>query len=69
MKKNNTDYEKHKENYNIISYLEELSESYIFKTYKEALLSDDESPFPDDISQENRDMFYRLKFRALNYAR
>jgi len=33
------------------------------------LLVDSEISFPEDISQENRDMFYRLKFRALNSAR
>jgi len=49
-----------------IKYLENMSETFIFETYKKILKNDSEEPFPEDISLENRDMFYRLKFRALN---
>jgi hypothetical protein len=65
----NEDYLKFDEVFKTIKYLESLSETFIFNTYKEALLIDTEIPFPEDISQENRDMFYRLKFRALNWTR
>jgi hypothetical protein len=52
-----------------INYLELMSETFIFETYKKILLNDSEKAFPEDISLENRDMFYRLKFRALNSSR
>jgi len=46
-----------------------MSETFIFETYKKLLLHDSEKPFPEDIPQESRDMFYRLKFRAINSSR
>ena len=52
-----------------IAYLEMMSETFIYETYQKILLSDSEKPFPEEISLENRDMFYRLKFRALNSTR
>lgn len=50
-------------------YLESLTESGIFKAYRAALLHDTEKSFPADFTQENRERYYRLKFRALNEAR
>jgi hypothetical protein len=50
-------------------YLEILSESGLFEAYRAALLHDTEKSFPADFTQENRERYYRLKFRALNAAR
>ena len=32
-----------------ITYLEKMSETFIFQTYKKVLLHDSERPFPEDI--------------------
>jgi hypothetical protein len=50
-------------------YLEILTESGLFEAYRAALLHDTEKCFPADFTQENRERYYRLKFRALNAAR
>jgi hypothetical protein len=50
-------------------YLESLTESGLFEAYRAALLHDTEKCFPADFTQENRERYYRLKFRALNAAR
>ena len=50
-------------------YLESLTESGLFEAYRAALLHDTEKSFPGDFTQENRERYYRLKFRALNAAR
>jgi hypothetical protein len=51
-----------------LGYLESLTESGLFEAYREALLHDTEISFPADFTQENRERYYRLKFRALNSA-
>ena len=45
-----------------------LTETLIFTTYQAVLLADTEAPFPSDFTQESRDTYYRLKFRALSTA-
>lgn len=50
------------------SYLTSLTETLIFTTYQAVLLADTEAPFPTDFTQESRDTYYRLKFRALRIA-
>ena len=50
-------------------YLESLTESSLFEAYRAALLYDTERSFPANFTQENRERYYRLKFRALNAAR
>jgi hypothetical protein len=51
------------------AYLKNVTESFIFTAYNAVLLHDTEKFFPKDMTQENREMYYRLKFRALNSAR
>jgi hypothetical protein len=63
------DFNKHNEALQTISYLESLSETFIFNTYRDILLIDSEMPLPDGLAEENKDLFYRLKFRALNSTR
>jgi hypothetical protein len=50
-------------------YLKTVTESFIFSAYNKVLLHDTEKFFPKILTQENREMYYRLKFRALNSAR
>jgi hypothetical protein len=50
-------------------YLKTLSELDVFKAYKAAIQHDSEKPFPATLNHENREMYYRLKFRALNSNR
>lgn len=50
-------------------YLESLTESCLFEAYRAALLHDTDKSFPVDFTQENRERYYRLKFRAFNAAR
>jgi len=50
-------------------YLKTLSELDVFKAYKAAIQHDTEKPFPATLNHENREMYYRLKFRALNSNR
>ncbi len=50
-------------------YLKTLSELDLFKAYKAAIQHDTEKPFPATLNHENREMYYRLKFRALNSNR
>jgi hypothetical protein len=63
------DYNKYNEAFQTISYLESLSESFIFKTYRDILLVDSEMPLPNGLAEENKDLYYRLKFRAINSTR
>jgi len=63
------DYNKNNEAFHTISYLESLSETFIFKTFRDILLVDSEMPLPDGLAEENKDLFYRLKFRAINSTR
>ena len=51
------------------AYLKTVTESFIFTTYNAVLIHDTEKFFPKDMTQENKEMYYRLKFRALNFAR
>jgi hypothetical protein len=51
------------------AYLKTVTETFIFTAYNTVLLHDTEKYFPKDMTQENREMYYRLKFRALNSAR
>ena len=51
------------------AYLKTVTESFIYTAYNAVLLHDTEKFFPKDMTQENREMYYRLKFRALNSAR
>jgi hypothetical protein len=50
-------------------YLKSVTETFIFTAYNAVLLHDTEKFFPKDMTQENKEMYYRLKFRALNSAR
>ena len=50
-------------------YLQHFSESALFTAYRAALLHDTERNFADDLTDENKQQYYRLKFRALNAAR
>jgi hypothetical protein len=50
-------------------YLKTVTETFIFTAYNAVLLHDTEKFFPKDMTQENREMYYRLKFRALNSVR
>ena len=51
----------------MVEYFKTFSETFIFETYKDTLLMDSELPFPPELlSIENKELFYRLKFRALN---
>ena len=43
------DFKKYQDIFSAISYLEKMSETYIFQTYKEILLKDSEKAFPEDI--------------------
>jgi hypothetical protein len=45
--------------------IKQVSDSDIFQEYKDVLTSDYEVAFPKNLSEENKDRFYRLKFRAL----
>jgi hypothetical protein len=63
-----TQYTRLKEEIPKYSYLTSLSETLIFTTYQAVLLADSEAPFPSDFTQESRDTYYRLKFRALSTA-
>jgi hypothetical protein len=47
------------------SYLAGLTETLIFTSYQAVLQANPEAPFPGDFTQESRDTYYRLKFRAL----
>ena len=69
MKKYDIDYYAYNETFQNVNYLESLSETFIFKNYKDILLIDSEMGFPEDISPANIDMYYRLKFRAHNSIR
>jgi hypothetical protein len=51
------------------AYLKTVTESFIFTAHNAVLLHDTEKFFPKEMTQENREMYYRLKFRALNSAR
>jgi hypothetical protein len=51
------------------AYLKTVTESFIFTAYNAVLVHDTEKFFPKDMTQDNREMYYRLKFRALNSAR
>jgi len=43
-----------------------VSEADVFTSSMDILLySDSEIPFPSDMDSENRERFYRLKFRAI----
>ena len=51
------------------AYLKTVTESFIFTAYNAVFLHDTEKFFPKDMTQENKETYYRLKFRALNSAR
>ena len=52
------------------AYLKNVTQSYIFDDFKkEVFLHDSEKNFYDGTTQEERDMYIRLKFKALNEAR
>jgi hypothetical protein len=50
-------------------YLKAVTETFIFTAYNAVLIHDTDKFFTKDMTQENRKMYYRLKFRALNSAR
>ena len=62
-------FKTHEEALPKFAYLKNVTESFIFTAYNAVLLHDTEKFFPKDMTQENREMYYRLKFRALNSAR
>ena len=45
-------------------YLQDITETTLFQIYLEVLIHDTEKYFPDDMNAENREQYYRLKFRA-----
>ena len=47
------------------NYLEHLSEDFIFEEFNDALYLDSTNPFTD-FTQPQRDMYVRLRLRALN---
>ena len=47
-----------------LSYLDSISFDLIFKEYRQALLRDNERPL-DNFNQEHRDLYMRMKFKAL----
>ena len=49
----------------MFKYLERLSEDFIFEKFKEELNMDSSNPFTD-FTQFHRDIFLRLKLKALN---
>ena len=49
-------------------YLKSLTENDIFKMYQSALLHDTQKYFPLDMTSENKELYYRLKFKALNQS-
>ena len=49
-----------------IEYLKNITETDVFTAYSKVILHDTEKCFPDEMTQQNREMFYRLKFRANN---
>jgi len=46
--------------------LENLQIDTIFKNYDEVLMHDSDMIFPQAFTQDDRDAFYRMKFRALS---
>jgi hypothetical protein len=49
-----------------VSYLENLKIDNLSKNYGKVLQFDSDRPFPHNFTQEDRDTFYRMKFKALN---
>ncbi len=43
-----------------------MTETKLYDAYKQVLLYDTELWFHNEMSRENQEMFYRMKFRALN---
>ena len=62
-------YQKYLENYENFKYLESVSETWLFTNYISAIKYDSLRPFSNEFTLENRDMLYRLKFKALNAVR
>jgi hypothetical protein len=50
-------------------YLKNVTESFIFTAYNAVLLHDTEKCFPHHFTQQDMEIYYRLKFRALNSTR
>ena len=50
---------------NSLEYLATLSEGDVYEKYYPAILSDNTSPF-SNFTQDDRDTYIRLKFRAIN---
>ena len=69
MIKYDQDYIKYNEILKSIEYFDSFSETFLFETYRETLIIDNELPFPEGFSIQDKDLFYRLKFRALNSNR
>jgi hypothetical protein len=44
-----------------------MTEEVIFERYQDILKKDQTEAFAADFSDQNKEMFYRLKFRALNF--
>jgi len=52
-----------------LEYLKTITEAIVCRAYHAALLHDSEKYFTASMSDNNKEQFYRLKFRALNLAR
>lgn len=60
----NATYSEFKANLEALIYLETLDEAAIYSCYEEAIKKDHQRPF-DGFTQEHRDAYLRLKFKAL----
>ena len=66
LKKLDSTYDSYNQALGKFDYLQSVSESSIFTAYHQALLHDNELWFHKEMTHENKEMFYRLKFRAMN---
>ena len=62
------DYDKQSQSVSACKYLSTLSESTLLEQYREVVESENVTPFAFT-AQEHKDMYYRLKIRALNRIR
>jgi hypothetical protein len=49
-----------------LEYFQKMTEEVIFERYQDILKKDQTEAFAAGFSDQNKEMFYRLKFRALN---
>ena len=58
-------YERYREVVERVGYLKEVNEAMIYESYKEKVMEDQERSFGEEMSEENRDLYYRMKFRVI----